>query len=131
MEIQLKIDGEWKTFTQDRVNFATMLKVTEWQDELTKQMQAYSIMLSSGIDGEVSEEDQKVIDEVIADSDKYADMKKTTDLVLAFFDGQFTFDEFAHGCYFENIGEFYELGQRIVEHVMNQQSNFEEEDKKK
>ena len=132
MEIKLKIDGEWKTFQQDTVNFATMVKVSEWQDELSKQMKAYSLILGTEIDEELSEEDQKLVDEVMSNADKYEDMKRTTDLILAFFDGQFTFNEFATGCYFENIGEFYGIGRQIVDHVMNQQSDIEAEaDKKK
>lgn len=125
MEIKVKIDGQFKTFKQTTVNFKTMYMALEWQDMVTKQQEALIAQIKSAIDEEVEEVEQEV------DFDPYRDLTFTTELVVSFFDGQFTYEEFITGAYFNNISEFYKLGADIFEVVYKQKETTEGKSKKK
>lgn len=127
MEIKVKINGEFKTFKQTTVNFKTMYMALEWQDMVTKQQQALLAQIKSAIDVEVEADEVEEEPEF----DPYKDLRFTTDLVVSFFDGQFTHDEFISGAYFNNISEFYQLGADIFEVVYKQKETTEGKSKKK
>ncbi|MBK0347896.1 hypothetical protein JDW15_04460 [Aerococcaceae bacterium zg-ZJ1578] len=131
MEIQVKIDGKMKTFRQDTVNFKTIRKCLEWKEHIDESTQRLGKLLSMSIDEETDEEKQEEIEEVKAEINPFEDLDMTLDLVMAFFDGHFTLDEFLNGCYFENIGEFYELGWKIYLLAIEQKNESEEKNKKK
>lgn len=116
MEITLMIDGKQKHFTQDKVNYLTIRKAMEWNENFKKEVNAFNEYLKSGIEGEYDPE-------LLEFADKKTDpeqLKETADLVVAYFNGQFTFDDFISGYFVKTISQFHELGLLIVYEIYDQ-----------
>ena len=76
----------------------------------------------------------KAIDEDLGDElqdyesqfDPSEDLEFTAELICSFFDGHFTYDDFIHGAYFNNVGDFYALGAEIFDVAFNQKAKAED-----
>lgn len=125
MEIVLKINGEEKVFKQDIINFKTMLMALEFQKRMDAQTEILAKTLGTKIDEEVK-----------ANAD-YSDLFKpgedlieSAKLIVAFFDGQFTYDEFLKGAYFRNVSELYLMASDIFDLAFKQKQESESRQKK-
>lgn len=107
MEITLRLPTGDKIFTQNTVNFLTIKKALEWMKRFTSTQKHMIELAQAGIQGEVLEEDDYEI------FDAEDDLTFTAELVVGFFNGQFTYDDFARYAYFNDVAEFYKLGQDI------------------
>lgn len=131
MEIQVKINGQVKTFKQDTVNFKTIRKCLEWKEYIDESTERLNKILLTPIDDNSNEETIEEIEEAKSEINPFQDLEMTLDLIMAFFEGHFTLDEFLNGCYFEHIGEFYELGWKIYLLAIEQKKETEDKNKKK
>lgn len=125
MEIVLKLPEGEKTFTQKTVNFITITKALEWMERYTQAQKRMIELAQAGIEGEVIE------DEDYDAFEPSEDLAFTADLVVSFFSGQFTYDEFARYAYFENVGEFYNLAYQIWDLAFEQKKEGEAKNKGK
>lgn len=125
MEIVLRIDGEDKIFKQDIINFKTMMMALEFQKKMEEQTKALTHSLVTKIDEDISES----IDygELFAPGQ---DLIESAKLIVAFFDGQFTYDEFIKGAYFRNISELYLIASDIFDLAFKQKQESESRQKK-
>lgn len=126
MEIKVKIDGKFKVFKQTTVNFKTMFMALEWQEHMLKQQVELTRLATMAIEDSIDEDYEPEVE-----LDGRNDLEFTTQLIVSFFDGQFTYDEFINGVYFQNIGEFYALGSKIYELVYHQKKETEDKQSKK
>lgn len=131
MEIQVKINGEVKTFKQDTVNFKTIRKCLQWKEHIDKTQENLMKVITTPIDENTDEETIEEIEQAKEEINGYSDLEVTLDLIMSFFEGHFTYDEFLNGCYFDSIGEFYELGQKIYALAIEQKKESEVKSKKK
>lgn len=131
MEIQVKIDGQMRTFKQDTVNFKTIRKCLEWKEYIDASTEKLTKVLTTPIDEDTDEEIVDEIEEAKSEINPFQDLDMTLDLIMAFFEGHFTLDEFLNGCYFEHIGQFYELGWNIYLLAIEQKKESEDKGKKK
>lgn len=131
MEIQVKIDGEFKTFRQDKVNFQTIRKCLEWNKHITRTQENLFKILNTKIDEETDDDTVEEIEELTKEMNGYSDLDVTLDLIMSFFEGHFTVDQFLKGCYFQNIADFYNLGQQIYLLAIEQKKDIEGSNKKK
>ncbi|WP_273478268.1 phage tail assembly chaperone G [Ignavigranum ruoffiae] len=127
MEIILVIDGKEKRFKQDTVNYITIRKALEWKDRYQKQSELMNEYFESGIDGEP---DPSIINESQY-FDDYKELELTADLVVSFFNHQFTFDDFVNGYYVNNVREFHAIAFEIIGYVLTVMSEENTETKKK
>lgn len=97
MELTLEINGKQKIFQQDKVSFLTMKKAIKYSKMLEKSYQNVA-------DGEVGDAEEE--------------SAMAVDLILAYFNGQFTYDEFVNSTTFATIGEVYELAMQIMMDVL-------------
>ena len=121
MEITLKIDGKDKTFKQEKVTFQTMRKAMDYQERLLEQYEAIEQLAMKEIDDDIDYEEYE--------TDPKEDAEAAADLIVGFFDGQFTHDDFINGAYFGDITELYGTAQTIMFEVL--QPKTEETDSKK
>ena len=131
MEIQVKINGEVKTFKQDTVNFKTIRKCLQWKEHIDKTQENLMKVITTPIDENTDEETIEEVEQAKEEINGYSDLEVTLDLIMSFFEGHFTYDEFLNGCYFDSIGEFYELGQKIYSLAIEQKKESEVKSKKK
>lgn len=108
MQIKLKIDNKEVTFKQEKVTFQTMMKALDYQNRLLDQFKALEHLASVGIDEEVEEIEQ----------DPKEDAEKATDLIVSYFDGQFTHDDFVSGAYFGSIRELYDMAEEVMYEIL-------------
>lgn len=127
MEITLKIDGKEKQFNQQKVNFVTMRKALSWFEDFQKSAEVLKEYIDSGIDGEPDEE----ILNNFQKKDEYEQLKETAELIVSYFDNQFSFDELINGLYVNTISEFHSIGYEIVSEVMMLMDENNEVTKKK
>ncbi|WP_028124728.1 hypothetical protein [Eremococcus coleocola] len=121
MEIALIKDGKKTIYKQNKVNVATILKVLEWDKRTTATQNKILKMVQAGIDGELEEDD---IDTSAFNPNE--DIEFTTDLIVGFFNGQFTYDEFINYAFFKHIGEFYDLASQIFDLAFQQKEEAED-----
>lgn len=127
MEITLKIEGKEKVFSQNVVNYLTIRKALDWQEMYNTSIRVYQEYINSGVDGEP---DPEILEEAELPDD-YTMLKRTADLAITFYDGQFTFDEFVSGYYVNSIQEFYAIGIEILAEVHKTMSSVNTDTKKK
>lgn len=126
MQIILKIDGKDRIFTQNTINFKTMMMALEHQQKMERQIVALTQTLGSGIDESVENE--------IDHSELFKpgeDLVACAHLIVAFFDGQFTFDEFYNGAYFETVADLYATATAIFEMAFEHKKESENRQPKK
>lgn len=111
MEITLRLPEGDKVYKQTEVNFVTMKMALEWAEMKEKQMKAITDLMSKSIDEDVEEATEEYLDQF----DPYESLQFTADLVVSFFAGQFTYDEFLNYAFFKNSVEYYELAQGIFD----------------
>lgn len=107
MELGLTIDGKEKVFKQSTTTFKTMKVALEYQDLLFKQMQYYDDVAGSSVEDEI---DDGVMD-------PSTNLEKATDLIVAYFDGQFTYDEFI-SAEFKDITEVYAIAYSVMSEIL-------------
>ena len=67
-------------------------------------------MASVGIDDEIEYDDYE--------QDPKKDLDQASDLIVSYFDGQFTYDEFLEGAYFESVHELYGIAHLIMLEIL-------------
>ena len=122
MEIKVKVDGEFKVFKQDAINFKTMMLAIEWSDRMQEETKMLQELMTKAINEELGDE----VDDYQSQFDPSEDLEFTAELICSFFEGHFTYDDFIHGAYFENVGDFYALGAEIFDVAFNQKSKAED-----
>lgn len=125
MEIILKINGKDKVFKQDIINFKTMLMALEFQKRMDMQTEILAKTLGTKIDEDVNTN----VDygELFKPGE---DLIESANLIVAFFDGQFTYDEFLKGAYFRNVSELYLIASDIFDLAFKQKKESESRQKK-
>lgn len=114
MEITLKIDGEEKRFTQDKVNFVTIQKALTWYNDYQKSIEMLQKYLNKGI-----EDDQDDLnDDDYKPKDEFQQTKETAELIVSYFDKQFTYDDLINGFYVDTLSDFYAFGFNIVNEIL-------------
>lgn len=118
MQIELKIDGKTKTFKQDKVNFKTIDLATRWMKRFEEQQKMLAEMLAGelGDDFDMSEE-----------VDALEDLQYTAELIVNFYDNQFTYDDLYNGLFVSDIREFYQFASDIFDYI---QGRYEKKTKK-
>ena len=122
MEITVKIDGEFKTFKQDSINFKTMMLAIEWSERMNAETKMLQELITKAIDEDLGDE----LQDYESQFDPSEDLEFTAELICSFFDGHFTYDDFIHGAYFNNVGDFYALGAEIFDVAFNQKAKAED-----
>lgn len=107
MELGLVIDGKEKVFKQSTATFKTMKVALDYQELLIKQSEYFEIMANSGIDEDV--------DDSVMDTEMNLD--KAANLIVTYFDGQFTYDDFI-SSEFKNITEIYEIAYAVMAQIL-------------
>lgn len=110
MELTLKINGKDTVFKQDKVTFRTIQKALDYQDLIIQNNQALQALASVGIDDEIEYDDYE--------QDPKKDLDQASDLIVSYFDGQFTYDEFLEGAYFESVHELYGIAHLIMLEIL-------------
>lgn len=111
MEITLRYPDGDKVFKQTEVNFVTMKKALEWAEQKEEQAKALSELFAKSIDEDIDEETQAYIERF----DPYDSLEFTADLIVSFFAGQFTYDDFLNYAFFKNSVEYHEIAQGIFD----------------
>lgn len=127
MEIEIKIDGKFKTFKQDKVTYKTLKKALEWKEVFQEQVQAMESYIKAGIDGEVDEETAEVVKKI----DDMEDLVRSAELIVSYFDDQFTFDDLINGYYINSLFEFHLKAQEIVASILTLMDQESKDTKKK
>ena len=110
MELTLKINGKETVFKQDKVTFRTIQKALDYQDLIIQNNQALQALASASIDDEIEYDDYE--------QDPKKDLDQASDLIVSYFDGQFTYDEFLEGAYFESVHELYGIAHLIMLEIL-------------
>ena len=110
MELTLKINGKDTVFKQDKVTFRTIQKALDYQDLIIQNNQALQALASASIDDEIEYDDYE--------QDPKKDLDQASDLIVSYFDGQFTYDEFLEGAYFESVHELYGIAHLIMLEIL-------------
>ena len=110
MELTLKINGKDTVFKQDKVTFRTIQKALDYQDLIIQNNRAMQALASIGIDDEIEYDDYE--------QDPKKDLDQASDLIVSYFDGQFTYDEFLEGAYFESVHELYGIAHLIMLEIL-------------
>lgn len=118
MQITLKIDGKNKVFKQDKVNFKTIHMAIRWMKRFEDQKKMLAEVLQGNIDEgfDLSEH-----------TDPFEDLEFTAELIVNFFDNQFTYDDLFNGLYINDIRELYGWAEKIFENI---QGNYEKKTNK-
>ena len=114
MEVTLIIDGKEKVFRQDKTTFATMLKALEYQEEMIRQIEWLEKMSQADIDDEIDFEE--------FETDPQKDVERSMNLIVAYFDDQFTYDEFSKGAYFKNAQELHKMAQEVMYEILTEKT---------
>lgn len=123
MEITLRYPDGAVTYKQDDVNFITMKKALEWAKEREEQQKAIMEMAKKSIDEDISDEAEDFLEQF----DPYESLAFTADLIVSFFGGQFTYDDFLKYAFFKNSFEYHSMGEQIFELAFNARDDIEEE----
>lgn len=115
MELTLKIDGKEKVFKQDKVTFRTIQKALDYQDLIIQNNRTMQALAGLEIDEEFD------VDEYEQDPKK--DLEQASDLIVSYFDGQFTYDDFLKGAYFETVHELYGIAHLIMLEILTTKEN--------
>lgn len=110
MELTLKINGKDTVFKQDKVTFRTIQKALDYQDLIIQNNRSMQALASIGIDDEIEYDDYE--------QDPKKDLDQASDLIVSYFDGQFTYDEFLEGAYFESVHELYGIAHLIMLEIL-------------
>ena len=95
MKLDIKIGGKTITFVQNEINFKTMRLALEWQERLDKQVAATMAMIQDNIEDETLSEEERA--ELFKPQE---DLELSAQLIVSFFNDQFTYDEFIQGAFF-------------------------------
>lgn len=118
MEIVLKVNGKEKTYKQSTTTFKTMQKALEYQKLLSKQSRYFEQMATAGITDDV---DDSFIDPM-------KDLYMAVELIVAYFDEQFTYDDFV-SAEFGNINDIYVIAFGVMQEILG--TKLDEEQSKK
>lgn len=114
MEITLKIDGKEKVFRQEKTTFATMLKALEYQEALLSQIEMLEELSEKGIEDDIDYEK--------FETNPTEDVERSMNLIVAYFDGQFSYDEFVNGAYFDNAQELHRTAQEVMYEILTEKT---------
>lgn len=107
VEIILKTNNKEKTYKQSITTFKTMQKALEYQKLLSKQAKYFEHIAIAGITEEVNDDD----------IDPMKDLYMAVELIVAYFDGQFTYDDFIN-AEFENINDIYVIAFGVMQKIL-------------
>ncbi len=110
MELTLKVNGKDTVFKQEKVTFRTIQKALDYQDLIIQNNRAMQALANIGIDDEIEYDDYE--------QDPKKDLDQASDLIVSYFDGQFTYDEFLEGAYFESVHELYGVAHLIMLEIL-------------
>ena len=125
MKLDIKIGGKTKTFFQNEINFKTMRLALEWQERLDKQVAATMAMIQDNIEDETLSEEERA--ELFKPQE---DLELSAQLIVSFFNDQFTYDEFIQGAFFPSAAGLYQMARDIFELAFNQKEVAEKKSKK-
>lgn len=118
MEVVLKVNGKEKVYKQSTTTFKTMQKALEYQKLLSKQARYFEKIASAGITENIDEDD----------IDPMKDLYMAVELIVAYFDGQFTYDDFVN-AEFEDINDIYVIAFGVMQQILG--AKMDEEQSKK
>lgn len=121
MEITLKINGKDKVFKQNKTTFYTIQKALDYQEAMLEQLDLLKELSNQEIDTE--------IDYSKFETDPREDVERSANLIVAYFDEQFTYDDFLKGAYFDNAQELHAMANEVMFEILDTKA--EETDSKK
>lgn len=107
MELGLIIDGKEKMYKQSTTTFKTMKLAIKYQELMIEQMRYYEAVTNAKIDEKV--------DDSVMDAEK--NLEQAVDLIVAYFNNQFTYDEFV-SAEFKDINEIYQISYAVMTEIL-------------
>ena len=133
MKVKLLIDGKEKVFEQNTLTFKTIREAYAFQQKAVKEQELLmEIQIKEQALSLLTEPDDELADELAELRETFnemnsaeQDMEDAVNLIVSFFNGQFTLDEFVNGCQFKNVAELYTMAQEIFSIAFEQKNDVE------